>query len=70
MKATDYDRTSDGSRMRIYDHDETGPSMLLELPVVVVEALVDIAYRHITPAMGLDGAFTDELRAQLAAHRG
>jgi hypothetical protein len=54
----------------VYDPDETGPSMTLELPVVVVEKLIQIAYREFTPAQhGLDGAFVDELRAQLAEYR-
>jgi hypothetical protein len=44
--------------------------MTLELPVVVVEKLIQIAYREFTPAQhGLDGAFVDELRAQLAEYR-
>lgn len=54
--------------MHIYG-PEDGPTMTLELPVEVVETLKDIAYRHITPAMGLNGAFVDELRAQLAEAR-
>jgi hypothetical protein len=55
--------------MNIYDEAEDGPAMLLCLPVAIVETLVDVAYRHITPSMGLDGAFVDELRYQLADYR-
>ncbi|MFD5451634.1 hypothetical protein [Streptomyces sp. NPDC127100] len=55
--------------MAIYNEEEDGPSMLLRLPVSVVEKLAEIAYRHITPSMGLDGAFVDELRFQLADNR-
>jgi len=52
--------------MHIYTTDEDGPAMKLELPVAVVESLVEASYRYLTPNMGLGGEFTDELRAQLA----
>ena len=55
--------------MHLYNEDDDGPSMLLRLPVEVVETLIEISYRHITPAMGLDQGFTDELGLQLADHR-
>lgn len=55
--------------MHIYTTDEDGPSMTLELPVAVVETLVEASYRYLTPNMGLGGEFTDELRSQLAAWR-
>jgi hypothetical protein len=53
--------------MHIYTTEEDGPAMKLELPVAIVETLIEVSYRYISPNMGLDGAFTDELREQLAA---
>lgn len=46
-----------------------GPTMTLELPVATVETLIDIHYRYVTPAMGLDQSFTDDLRTQLSEWR-
>lgn len=60
---------SDIPSMHIYTEDEDGPSMLLRLPVSVVETLAEVAHLHITPSMGLDGAFRDELRCQLGERK-
>lgn len=51
-----------------FDQGE-GPTMTLELPVATVETLIDIHYRYVTPAMGLDQSFTDDLRTQLSEWR-
>lgn len=55
--------------LRVYDEAADGPSMVLWLPVAVVEALTDVAASRPLPSVSLDDRFARELRAQLNAHR-
>lgn len=55
--------------MFLFEETEDDPMIVIGLPLSVVRTLIDISYRHITPSMGLDQSFMDELLNQLAEQK-